>query len=92
MVNTAANLRLKARIAEQAKSLGFAAFGVTTVQDDPIRADRLEQWLGDGHHGSMEWMEARSDVRRGPQSLWPEAKSVIALGMSYAPADDPAGA
>ena len=89
VVNTAANLRLKARIAEQAKSLGFAAFGVTTAQDDPIRADRLEQWLGDGHHGSMEWMEVRSDVRRGPQSLWPEAKSVIALGMSYAPADDP---
>jgi epoxyqueuosine reductase len=34
-------------------------------------------------------MEARADQRAAPQSLWPEARSVIALGMSYAPKDDP---
>ncbi len=34
-------------------------------------------------------MAARADQRAAPQSLWPEAKSVIALGMSYAPAEDP---
>ena len=34
-------------------------------------------------------MVARADQRAAPQSLWPEAKSVIALGMSYAPAEDP---
>ena len=37
----------------------------------------------------MEWMETRQHHRRGPRSLWPEAHSVIALGMSYAPAADP---
>ena len=30
-----------------------------------------------------------ADQRQAPQALWPEAKSVIALGMSYAPAGDP---
>ena len=54
-----------------------------------MRAERLEQWLGDGCHGTMEWMETRLHHRRGPQSLWPQARSVIALGMSYAPAADP---
>jgi epoxyqueuosine reductase len=34
-------------------------------------------------------MAARAHHRRGPQALWPEARSVIALGMSYAPAHDP---
>jgi epoxyqueuosine reductase len=34
-------------------------------------------------------MEARADVRRGPNAMWPAAKSVIALAMSYAPEDDP---
>ena len=34
-------------------------------------------------------MEARAGERASPQGLWPEAKSVIALGMSYAPASDP---
>lgn len=34
-------------------------------------------------------MEARKEQRASPQTLWPEAKSVIALGMSYAPDIDP---
>ena len=34
-------------------------------------------------------MAERAHHRRGPQALWPEARSVIALGMSYAPASDP---
>ncbi len=54
-----------------------------------MRAARLEQWLGEGLHGEMEWMAAREHHRRSPQGLWPEAQSVIALGMSYAPAADP---
>ena len=37
----------------------------------------------------MEWMEARAHHRVAPTALWPEARSVIALGMSYAPASDP---
>ena len=31
----------------------------------------------------------RADQRSAPQALWPEARSVIALGMSYAPRADP---
>lgn len=34
-------------------------------------------------------MESRAHHRVSPLALWPEAKSVIALGMSYAPASDP---
>jgi epoxyqueuosine reductase len=37
----------------------------------------------------MGWMEARADQRMSPTALWPEAKSAIALGMSYAPETDP---
>lgn len=37
----------------------------------------------------MEWMATRLDHRRSPQGLWPEARSVIALGASYAPTYDP---
>ncbi len=33
----------------------------------------------------MDWMDARKQQRASPQGLWPEANSVIALGMSYAP-------
>jgi epoxyqueuosine reductase len=37
----------------------------------------------------MGWMETRADQRVSAQALWPEARSAIALGMSYAPAADP---
>ena len=37
----------------------------------------------------MGWMEERAHHRVSPLALWPEAKSAIALGMSYAPASDP---
>lgn len=80
---------LEQRLREEAARIGFAACGITTAQDDPARAARLHAWLGEGRHGSMDWMETRAEQRQGPQSLWPEARSVIALGMSYAPAHDP---
>lgn len=80
---------MKARFVEQARALGFAVVGFAPAVDDPLRAARLEQWIEAGFHGSMKWMEDRADVRRGPQSMWPAAQSVIALGMSYAPELDP---
>lgn len=92
MVNagaTSLNAGVTARIKQEAARLGFAACGIAPAADDPVRAARLEQWLAEGNHGAMEWMETRFDHRKGPQSLWPAAQSVIALGMSYAPAGDP---
>lgn len=80
---------LQQALRDKARELGFAAIGFAPAEDDPLRARRLHQWIEDGFHGDMEWMEARADVRQGPQSMWPEAQSVIALGMSYAPDVDP---
>ncbi len=37
----------------------------------------------------MTWLAARTDERSHPQSLWPEARTVIAVGFSYAPDNDP---
>ncbi|MEY2944315.1 MAG: tRNA epoxyqueuosine(34) reductase QueG [Pseudomonadota bacterium] len=69
--------------------MGFADVGVASAAEDAVIAGRLAQWLGDDMHGDMGWMEAREHHRRSPQGLWPEAQSVIALAMSYAPAVDP---
>ena len=83
------NAELQADLRAEAVRLGFVACGFTSAAPDPERAARLEEFLGQGRHGSMEWMEARKVQRASPQGLWPEAKSVIALGMSYAPDGDP---
>lgn len=73
----------------RAKSEGFAAFGIAPGRLAPRAGERLRQWLQEGRHGDMLWMESRADERANPDILWPEVKSVIMLGMSYAPPQDP---
>ena len=85
----ATNESLEEAIREEARRLGFSACGFARA-DTADRAGReLRQWLEAGHHGTMGWMESRADQRASPLALWPEARSAIALGMSYAPASDP---
>ncbi|MBW8783076.1 MAG: tRNA epoxyqueuosine(34) reductase QueG [Novosphingobium sp.] len=89
MVNEAAIPDLRRDLEAEARRLGFAAVGIAPGAQDGARAARLDTWLEAGMHGEMEWMAARASHRRSPEGLWSEAKSVIALGMSYAPTADP---
>jgi epoxyqueuosine reductase len=73
----------------EAGRLGFAACGFTRADAADGAGLEIKRWLEAGHHGTMGWMEARAHQRVSPLALWPEAKSAIALGMSYAPASDP---
>jgi epoxyqueuosine reductase len=79
----------KALIRDRALALGFDAIGFCRAELGPDARQRLTDFLAAGQHGEMDWLEARSEQRSHPQSLWPEARSVIALGLSYAPEDDP---
>ena len=80
---------LKQRIFDKAAELGFCAWGIARANAAPEAGDGLRQWIAAGHHGEMGWIEDRAEQRASPNGLWPEAKSVIALAMSYAPAADP---
>ncbi len=80
---------LEEAIRAQAASLGFAACGFTRADAADASGLELKRWLEAGHHGTMGWMEERAHHRVSPLALWPEARSAIALGMSYAPASDP---
>jgi len=89
LVNAAIIAELQADLATEATRLGFAACGIAPAAEDSQAAARLAAWLADGNHGQMGWMAERAEHRRSPQGLWPAAQTVIALGMSYAPAQDP---
>jgi epoxyqueuosine reductase len=52
-------------------------------------ADRLGAFLGQGRHGTMEWMARNAERRADPKALWPEAKSIVVLGANYGPDRDP---
>ncbi|MDT0576871.1 tRNA epoxyqueuosine(34) reductase QueG [Croceicoccus sp. F390] len=73
----------------QAGVEGFASIGIADAAADAQRSAHFAHWLDEGHHATMGWMEERRDQRADPQTLWPAAQRVIALGMSYAPGTDP---
>ena len=73
----------------KAAEFGFSAVGFARADAAPKTAERLQAWLASGAHGDMIWMEETAARRGSPAALWPEVKSVISLGMSYAPAADP---
>ncbi len=80
---------IKAAIRDAALKLGFDAVGFAKAElADDSRA-RLAKFLAQGFHGDMGWLKARADERGDPRELWPEAKSVVVLGMNYGPEHDP---
>jgi epoxyqueuosine reductase len=79
----------KAAISARATALGFDSIGFTRASLREQDRARLNEYLAAGYHGTMGWMAERVFQRGDPTALWPEAVSVIALGLSYAPSDDP---
>ncbi len=51
--------------------------------------ERLAAFLQAGRHGDMAWMEANAERRSSPTELWPDVRTIVMLGMSYAPDEDP---
>ncbi len=80
---------IKAAIEEKSRAEGFAAFGVCRPDATPDTAARLAQYVAEGRHGDMAWMEERMAWRGSAAALWPEAKSVIMLAEPYTPAHNP---
>ena len=79
------------QIRDRALALGFDAVGFAPASLGDEARERLSDFLAQGLHGDMGWMLEKADRRGDPQVLWPEARTVIALGMSYAPHEDPRG-
>ena len=80
---------LEEAIRTKAAELGFSACGFASADAADASGLDIKRWIEARHHGTMEWMETRAHHRVSPLALWPEARSAIALGMSYAPASDP---
>jgi epoxyqueuosine reductase len=76
-------------IRTQALTLGFDAVGFARAELSIDAQAGLKAFLAAGYHGDMGWLEAKADRRGDPKVLWPEARSVVVLGLNYGPAEDP---
>ena len=79
----------RSKIDERAKALGFDVVGFAK----PDLSARVEAgyraFLDLDRQGDMDWLRDTFDRRKSPTALWPDVKSVIVLGMNYAPERDP---
>ncbi len=83
---------LKAAVKAKAHALGFEAFGVADLDMRWEAGGRLEQFVTQGRHGDMGWMETTLPRRIHPRAMWPDARSAIVLGLNYGPEDNPLSA
>ncbi|MBT5648192.1 MAG: DUF1730 domain-containing protein, partial [Rhodospirillaceae bacterium] len=79
---------IRGGIRDQALKLGFDAVGFSGP-DSGDTAKRLGDYISSGYHGDMGWMETTQERRQSPRGLWPDVKSIIAVGMNYGPDEDP---
>jgi len=80
---------LELLIKNKAQEMGFDTVGITSPDNLDDTATDLTEYIEAGHHGTMTWMQERQTQRATPKGLWPEARSVIMLGLNYGPNVDP---
>jgi len=75
---------------ERCEILGFTPPYLVALDRFGDQASQgLSEFITANHHGTMTWLEDTQDRRAHPQSLWPEAKTAIVVGMNYGPETDP---
>ena len=80
---------MKQAIRAKALELGFDAVGFASAVADPSWRAALDRYVAEGRHGGMAWMAERMDHRTDPAALWAEVRSVVVLGLNYAPPATP---
>ncbi len=65
--------------------MGFDFCGIAKAELLEDDAKRLDNWLKNGFHGSMQYMERHVEMRIDPRKLVPGAQSVITILYNYYP-------
>lgn len=75
-------------IKNELQAQGFDLVGIAKAGFLEKEANDLTQWLNEGRHGTMAWMEGHFDKRLDPRLLVDGAKSVISVLINYFPESD----
>jgi epoxyqueuosine reductase len=75
-------------IKSKAQAYGFSDCKIAKVEKLDKEAHLLEQWLKQGYHGQMSYMENHFELRIDPSKLVEGAKSVIVLQKNYFPSSE----
>lgn len=73
------------RIKQKALELGFLSVGISKADFLEKESKQLKEWLDNGFHGEMKYMENHFEKRVDPRKLAEGAKSVISVLYNYFP-------
>jgi epoxyqueuosine reductase len=71
-----------------ASELGFDDCRIAAAKE-ATHAHIFQQWLEEGCHGTMAWMEKTPHRRCDPREVLPGCRSVISLALNYFPGQSP---
>lgn len=81
---------LSKTVYHRAETLGFTppkVVDLSRIGED--WAVHLASFIDQGRHGTMDWLAQTQARRAHPQSLWPQARSAVVIGLNYGPINDP---
>jgi len=70
-------------VIEKAKQIGFDLVGFVKADELTEETANLEKWLEMKYNGDMEYMERNLEKRKDISKIFPDAKSIISLGVNY---------
>ena len=82
MTTQISTTELKAQLISFARQIGFDSCRIAAC-DTPAHATEFRQWLREGAHGEMNYMQRGEEKRCDPQKVLPGAKSIVVLALNY---------
>jgi epoxyqueuosine reductase len=86
---TGAPASLEDTLKAAALRLGFDAAGLARADEAWEAGARLADFVAQGRHGEMRWMEDTLARRSAPTAMWPKARSALVVAMNYGPDHNP---
>ncbi|MBC8213550.1 MAG: tRNA epoxyqueuosine(34) reductase QueG [Candidatus Marinimicrobia bacterium] len=74
---------LSQNIKHKALDLGFSLVGISKAKLSDKTSERLDDWILNNYHASMKWIENRAEERKNIFHYYPQAKSIISVGLNY---------
>jgi len=88
MTTQISKMELKAQLVSFVRQIGFNSCRIAAC-DRPAHATEFRQWLRDGAHGEMNYMQRGEEKRCDPQKVLSDAKSIVVLALNYFQGETP---
>ena len=82
-------MELQRSLKAQARALGFDVVAIAPVGPSP-HWEAYQAWVQQGYEGEMAYLARHLPLKRDPRAWFPQARSLILVGLNYAQHLDPA--